>query len=94
MTVDPARLGRNDIHLDFFRQRDGSPFTGAKEITPTALDRGKNIGPLPERVEGMAPGHYMAPGVVLSAPGKWLLDVTVRVSEFDEYETKIEMPVR
>jgi copper transport protein len=94
MTVDPARLGRNDIHLDFFRQRDGSPFTGAKEITLTALDRGKNIGPLPERVEGMAPGHYMAPGVVLSAPGKWLLDVTVRVSEFDEYETKIEMPVR
>jgi copper transport protein len=94
MTVDPARVGSNGVHLYFFNQRDGSQFTGAKQVTATALQQSKQIGPLPEQVNHSGPGHYTVSGVLLSAPGDWLFDITVRVSEFDEYVTKVEVPIR
>jgi copper transport protein len=94
MTVDPARVGANDVHLYFFNQRDGSQFTGAKKVTVTAFQQSKQIGPLPERVNATGPGHYTIAAASLLAPGKWTFDVTVLVSKFDEYDWKIEVPVR
>ena len=33
MTVDPARVGANQIHLYLFDAQDGAPFTRTKELT-------------------------------------------------------------
>ena len=33
MTVDPARVGPNQVHLYLLNAKDGAPFTGTKELT-------------------------------------------------------------
>lgn len=94
LTVDPARTGANAAHLYVFRMADGAPFAGTKELTLTAALPGKGIGPLTATVHRVGPGHYVADALTLSPAGTWTLDAAVRVSDFDEYTTKMQVPVR
>jgi copper transport protein len=94
ITVDPARPGPNELHLYLLDGRTGAPFTGSKELTVEAELPAKRIGPLPLDVQPGGPGHWIAQGVQLAPAGTWRLTVTDRVSDFDEYETKLEVPIR
>ena len=94
LTVDPARVGRNEIHLYLFRRSDGSQFARAKELAVAARLPGKGIGPLALDARKTGPGHYTVPLADLAPGGKWRLRITVRVSAFDEYETDVEVPIR
>ncbi len=94
LTMDPARAGRNEIHLYLFRRSDGSQFSAAKEVTVEASLPDKEIGPLPLDARRSGPGHYTVPGADLAPGGQWQLSTTVRVSDFDDYATKVEVPVR
>lgn len=87
MTVDPARVGANEIHLYLLNPKDGSQFTGAKEVDVAETMPSKDIGPLDQTVEHAGPGHYIVPSALLNVPGEWKLAVTVRTSEFDEFTT-------
>ena len=49
MTVEPARVGLNTIHLYLIDARTGAQFTATKELTATARLPAKGIGPLPLR---------------------------------------------
>ena len=40
------------------------------------------------------PGHWIAQGVQLAPGGTWRVTVTNRVSDFDEYEARLKVPVR
>lgn len=93
-TVDPARLGPNEIHLYLLKAKDGTPSTQTKELTVTLALPARKIGPLPARAREAGPGHYVVDTVQLVPAGDWRLDVTSRVSEFDQYETSLEVPVR
>jgi copper transport protein len=93
MDVDPARVGANQIHVYFFDSKTGAPYKAGKELTVTATLPDKSIGPLPLEVQGAGPGHWVVPNALLNAPGEWTIDLTLRVSEFDQYETKIEVGV-
>ena len=46
MTVEPARVGLNTIHLYLIDAKTGSQFTATKELTATAKLPAKGIGPL------------------------------------------------
>jgi copper transport protein len=94
LTVDPARVGSNQVHLYLSNPRDGSQFTGAKEVTVAEKQPEKQIGPLTQSANKAGPGHYVVPAAPLGVPGDWQLEVTVRVSKFDEYTATIEVPVR
>jgi copper transport protein len=94
LTVDPARAGANALHLYLFRARDGAPFAGTKELTVTAQLPAKGIGPLPATLHRAGPGHYVADALTLAPGGTWRVTVTDRVSDFDEYEARFEVPVR
>jgi copper transport protein len=94
MDVDPARVGANQIHIYFFDAKTGAPYKAGKELTVTATLPDKQIGPLPLTVQSAGPGHYIVQGALLNAPGDWELGLTLRVSEFDQFETKVEVPVR
>ena len=86
MTVDPARIGPNQMHLYLFDAKDGAPFTrheGADGQGDAA--RASGIGPLALTMHRAGPGHYVADAVTLSPGGDWKLAVTDRVSDFDEY---------
>jgi copper transport protein len=93
MDVDPARVGANQIHVYFFDSKTGAPYKAGKELTVTATLPDKSIGPLPLEVQGAGPGHWVVPNALLNAPGDWTIALTLRVSEFDQYETKVEVGV-
>jgi copper transport protein len=94
LTVDPARVGANALHLYLLNPRDGTQFTRAREVDVTATQPAKGIGPLQETPSQAGPGHYVVPSAVLGVPGTWRLSLTVRVSKFDEYTKVVEVPVR
>jgi copper transport protein len=93
MDVDPARVGANQMHIYFFDAKTGAPYKRGKELTVTATLPSKSIGPLPLTVQGAGPGHYIVQGALLNAPGDWDIDLALRVSEFDQLEKTVEVPV-
>lgn len=94
VTADPARVGPNEMHLYLLRAGDGTPYEGTKELTVTLALPSSNIGPLPAKAREAGPGHYVIDTVQLVPGGDWKLAVTSRVSEFDQYEGSLEVPVR
>jgi len=93
-TVDPARVGSNQVHLYLFDAKSGAQFTGIEELQLSATEAEKSIGPLPLQPRRAGPGHYVVQGALLSVAGEWQLAVTMRVSAFDQYEAKLEVPIR
>jgi copper transport protein len=93
MTVDPAKVGANQIHAYLFDARSGAPFTKAKELKVSATLADKGIGPLPLEPQLSGPGHYTIPGALLNVAGDWRLGLSVRVSAFDEYTESVEVPI-
>jgi copper transport protein len=95
VTVDPATVGANEIHLYLLNPSDGSQWDRAKEVRLTVSQEDKRIGPLPVELSKAGPGHYVTSGSApLAVPGDWTLNVAVRVSDFDQYEQQIEVPIR
>ena len=94
MTVDPARVGLNTIHLYLINARDGSQFTGTRQLTVTAALPSKQIGPLPLKANRSGPGHYTLNAAQLSPGGTWETEITDRVSAFTEHSKTIEVPIR
>jgi copper transport protein len=93
MTVEPARVGANEVHLYLFDAKSGAPFSRAKEVTMTAALPEKEIS-LPLEPQRAGPGHYVVPSAFLNVGGDWQIEVMVRVSAFDEFTKSIEVPVR
>ena len=94
VTMDPARVGPNELHLYLLRADDGTPFAGTKELEATLALPSSDIGPLTLKAREAGPGHYVVDTVSLVPAGDWRLDVTSRISEFDQYEASLEVPVR
>lgn len=92
-TLDPAQAGVNELHLYLLR-RDGTPFTGTKELRVTAALPAEQIGPLPAKPRRAGPGHYVIEALPLTPGGDWELAFSVRVSEFDQYDTRWTVAVR
>ena len=93
-TVDPARVGPNELHLYVLKASDGTPFDATKELTVTLALPSAGIGPLPATAREAGPGHYVVDTLQLVPAGDWRLRVISRISEFDQYETTMKVPVR
>jgi copper transport protein len=94
LTVDPASAGPNTMHLYLLDRTTGAQFDGVQELTVQATQGEKGIGPLDLQARKSGPGHYTILAAPLNAPGTWRLDVTMRVSEFDEYTTAADIDIR
>jgi copper transport protein len=94
LDVDPARVGGNEIHIYLLNPKTGAQYTAVKQLTVTAALPDKNIGPLPLSAQDTGPGHYTISDAVLGPSGTWTLDLTARISAFDEYERKVEVRIR
>lgn len=90
VTVTPARVGQNEIHLYFFDEEglslvpvDAVEVTaGTDQINPRRLD-----------IQPVTPSHFSSYGASLTAPGIWTLTVTA-VQEGQTSTYTIEVPVR
>jgi copper transport protein len=94
LTVDPARVGVNEVHLYLTDPKTGAEADDAAEIRIAAALPAKDIGAMTVRGSKAGPGHYVVPGVTFGVAGTWRLTVSVRVGEFDEYTARLEVPVR
>jgi copper transport protein len=94
VTVDPARVGSNQVHLYLFDPKSGAQFSPVKELEVAATEAENSIGPLLLEPQRAGPGHYTVQGALLSVAGDWDLEVTMRVSAFDEYAARVEVPIR
>lgn len=94
VTVDPAAVGPNAVHLYLLDPGDGSQFEDAREVTLTATQPARDIGPIRQTPDLAGPGHYTVSAMSFGVAGTWDLRVTVRVSDFDQYETTLEVPIR
>jgi copper transport protein len=92
--VTPARVGANQIHIYLLDPKSGAQYDKAKQLTVTATLASKDIGPLPLDAQSTGPGHYTIQSAVLGAPGTWTLDLTARVSEFDEFDRTVKVRIR
>ena len=93
MTVEPARVGVNTIHLYLINAKTGTQFTATKELVAKADLPSKGIGPLPLRANLAGPGHYILNSAVLSPGGTWEIQLTDRVSEFEQYSRTVKVPI-
>jgi len=94
LALDPARAGPNELHLYLFDAKDGTPFTGTKELRVVARLPAERIGPLALTLRRSGDGHFTADTVELLPAGDWTLQIADRVSDFDEYTTTLEVPIR
>ena len=93
MSVEPATVGANQLHIYLFDAKTGAPFAKVKELKATVALPEKGIS-LPLEPQLAGPGHYTVPGALLSSSGEWQIELTVRVSAFDEYSTKVGVEIR
>ena len=94
LTVDPARVGPNEMHVYLFDRREGRQYDATKELTVTAELPEKRIEPIEFDATKAGPGQYVVGGAALGVSGKWTVEVVARVSDFDEYRTRLHVPVR
>ena len=94
VTVDPARVGPNQLHLYLFDRKTGAAFEGTKELRATAAVPSKQIAPITLSPHIAGPGHYVVDGAALAVAGDWTISIVVRVSDFDEYETRFTVPIK
>ena len=94
MTVEPARVGLNTVHLYLIDAKTGAQFTATKELTASARLPAKGIGPLALKTNLAAPGHYVLNAAVLSPGGTWAIEITDRVSEFEQHNRTVKVAIR
>jgi copper transport protein len=93
-TVEPAMAGPNEIHLYLFDRRDGRLWNATKELTVQAALPERRIAAIELEPRKAGPGHYVIGGAPLSPAGDWTLLVVSRVSDFDEFRTRFEVPIK
>jgi copper transport protein len=94
MTLEPAKVGLNTVHIYLINAKDGTQFTATKELMVTARLPSKGIGPLPLKAIPAGPGHYVLNSAVLSPGGTWDIEVMDRTSEFEQHNRTVKVPIR
>jgi copper transport protein len=93
LTVDPARVGLNEVHIYLSDPRTGAQYDRFRDVGVQLRLRAKRIGPLEPRVDKAGPGHWVARRAQVVPGGDWQLTVAGRVSEFEEHRARFEVDV-
>ncbi len=94
MTLEPAKVGLNTIHIYLINAKNGTQFTATKELMVNARLPSKGIGPLPLKAILAGPGHYVLNSAVLSPGGTWEIEIMDRTSEFEQHNRTVSVSIR
>ncbi len=94
LTVDPARVGPNEMHVYLIDKQNGTQFDKVKEMKVDLLLPSENLGPLKPDVRKAGPGHYVMNGALFGVSGEWDVKMTARVSEFDAYYSSVKVNIK
>jgi copper transport protein len=92
ITVEPGRVGLNDIHITL-TSASGS-FEAASAITAQLTLPARGFGPLEVPLQSAGPNHAIASGVSLTLAGNWRLEIAARYGEFTEVRFAVDVNVR
>ena len=90
--TDPAKVGRNELHL-YLLDQSGRPADVA-ELRVLATLPSRRIGPLRFTARHLAPGHFAVLGVQLAIAGDWQFRVDARRGEFEALTQTVSVPIR
>ena len=93
LTVDPARVGPNEMHVYLTDKQTGSQYDRVKEMNVDLVLPEEKLGPLKAETRKAGPGHYVMNGALFGVAGDWEVKVTARVSEFDAYFTTLKVGI-
>jgi copper transport protein len=93
VTMEPLRLGANEIHLYFFNRSDGSQLSDLRRVDVELRQPAQGIGPLPVRMSRAGPGHFVSSGADIGVPGEWEMTMRARLSEFDVATARVTVEV-
>jgi len=93
VTVDPARVGPNQLHLYLFDAKTGAPFEQTEELTVSAEMPEKQIAKIALSPHVAGPGHYVVDDASFGVEGEWTIHTVIRVSDFVQYETPFQVPI-
>ncbi|MGH8998014.1 MAG: copper resistance protein CopC, partial [Acidimicrobiia bacterium] len=85
VTVDPAGVGANRLHV-YSYDEDGLTAKPIPELTAEIAQPARDLGPLPVELELIYPGHWVSNGMQIPIRGTWELELTARLTEFDQIE--------
>ncbi len=91
ITVDPARVGSNSIHLTLLDST--GQLAAVDEIGLSATLPAVDVGPLRFEATPAGPGHVISRAEFPLA-GDWQLEIDVRKGEFDEWRAFVDIPIR
>jgi copper transport protein len=94
VTVDPARVGPNEMHVYLFDRRTGAQWDETLEMTATAEMPERGIEPIELEATKAGPGHFLISGATFGVKGDWTVEIASRINDFDEFRTKVEVPIR
>lgn len=92
ITVDPNRVGRNEVHL-YLLSESGRPADLGEAVTIALTQITEDIGPIRREPVVAGPGHYVLAGPELSVPGLWQIRVEVAVDRFEVISETVEVTV-
>lgn len=92
VTVDPAKAGRNDIHIYLFGA-DGRPTDAYDEAAVSLELPSQGLGPFDREPVRAGPGHFQLVATDLPLAGTWSLTVTVKPDRFTEQKATVNFPV-
>jgi copper transport protein len=93
MTVDPARVGANELHVYLFDRASGAQWDDPKELRLQASLPEKGVEAISIDARKAGPGHYVAGAAPFVPAGEWRITVIARVSDFDEFRAELAIPI-
>jgi len=93
LTVDPARVGPNQMHVYLTDKQTGQQYDRVKEMKVDLVLPEENHGPLKADTRKAGPGHYVMNGALFGVAGDWEVKMTARVSEFDAYFATVKVGI-
>jgi copper transport protein len=93
LELPSPRVGSNDVRVFVVDGHTGRPASRVADVSLRLSQPERRIGPLRFSARRVGPGRYDAPAITLGIPGTWRAEVTARVSEFDEFTGRADIPI-
>jgi len=93
VTIDPARAGRNDLHLYLF-DAEGRPDDRYDAVALQLRLPEQDLGPFDREPVRAGPGHFQLVGTDLTLSGEWELTIVVKPDRFTETKATVTFDVR
>lgn len=92
LVVDPARVGRNQLHLYTYGP-DGAPAELGEALTVELALPSAGVGPFATVAQRAGPAHFVVDSNDFALAGEWRVVIRIRVDRFTEAVAETTVPI-